>query len=75
MQVNSNWQYRGSEANGGSVLLLYALSKLLIRHTQQQKLGGQIVSQLPPKNEATLAGVHLSSPQHFTQSALAALTC
>lgn len=46
--------------HSGTVALLYALGRTLIRHTQQQKLGGATVCQLPPKTESLVAGLHLA---------------
>ena len=40
----------------GTNVLLYTLGRMLMRHTKAQVLGGQAVSQLPPKTEEALAG-------------------
>ena len=40
----------------GTNVLLYALGRMLMRHTKAQVVGGQAVSQLPPKTEEALAG-------------------
>lgn len=50
-----NYHYR----RDGAVALVYLLSRIAIRHTQQQKLGGATVCQLPPKTEAPIAGAAL----------------
>jgi hypothetical protein len=54
MQIKRDWAACGSERSGGSVALLFCLGRTLIRHTQQQRLGGQVVSQLPAKTEAAV---------------------
>ena len=41
---------------GGAVNLMYALYRTLIRHTQQQRLGGATVCKLPEKTEEAIAG-------------------
>ena len=61
-QVSPGWQggssYERSCAGSGTNQLLYALGRLLMRHTKAQTVGGTAVPQLPPKTEEDLAGVH-----------------
>ena len=62
VQVNTSWQ-AGFDDRGvcsGTNVLLYALGRLLMRHSKAQVVGGQAVSQLPPKTEEALAGETLS---------------
>lgn len=62
--MNASWQARaGYEESGvcsGTNVLLYALGRMLMRHTKAQVVGGQAVSQLPPKTEDTLSGGAMS---------------
>ena len=80
LQINSSWQQH--DANhplgtcSGTHVLLYTLSRLLMRHTKAQVVGGQAVSELPPKTEEAVAGETLPAQArlyhcaHFVQSAL-----
>ena len=61
-QVSPSWQgnssYERSCAGSGTNQLLYALGRLLMRHTKAQTVGGTAVSPLPPKTEEDLAGAY-----------------
>ena len=60
MQVNPSWQEHArterSRVCSGTNVLLYTLGRMLMRHSKAQVVGGQAVSQLPPKTEEALAG-------------------
>jgi hypothetical protein len=62
VQVKPYWAAGLYESPGGALNLVYALSHMAIRHTQQQRLGGQTVCKLPEKTEETIAGDPLSLP-------------
>ena len=65
MQIKRDWAVSGTDRSGGSVALLFCLGRTLIRHTQRQTLGGQAVSRLPPKSEATVPGGPACAPLLF----------
>ena len=60
--MKANWQscmaFTDQGVCNGANALLYALGRVLMRHTNAQTIGGQAVSQLPPKAEESLAGGH-----------------
>ena len=60
--MNASWQspraYKIHEVCNGTNALLFTLGRMLMRHTKAQTIGGQAVSQLPPKTEENLAGEH-----------------
>ena len=62
--MNPSWQehtrFQRAAVCSGTNVLLYTLGRMLMRHTKAQVLGGQAVSQLPPKTEETVAGSLLS---------------
>ncbi len=68
LQVNPSWQehtrFQRAAVCSGTNVLLYALGRMLMRHTKAQVLGGQAVSQLPPKTEETVAGELPSLKSH-----------
>ncbi|CAL5222943.1 g5380 [Coccomyxa viridis] len=59
--VHPSWQVQQTRSSytanvcTGTNVLLYTLGRMLMRHTKAQVLGGQAVSQLPPKTEETIA--------------------
>ena len=61
-QVVPSWQggpsYERSCTDSGTIQLLYMLSRLMMRHTKAQTVGGMAVSPLPPKTEEDLAGAY-----------------
>ena len=63
--MKANWQscmaFTDQGVCNGANALLYALGRMLMRHTNAQTTGGQAVSQLPPKTEESLAGGHAAS--------------
>ena len=62
VQVKPYWVAGLYDSPGGALNLVYALSRMAIRHTQQQRLGGQTVCKLPEKTEETVAGILPSNP-------------
>ena len=60
--MNSSWQSHTARGDqqvcNGTNALLFTLGRMLMRHTKAQTVGGQAVSQLPPKTEESLAGRH-----------------
>ena len=57
VQVKPSWTTGAYNLTDGAVCLLYALRRTLIRHTQQQRLGGKTVCELPKKTEESIAGI------------------
>ena len=60
--MNSSWQSHTARGDqqvcNGTNALLFTLGRMLMRHTKAQTVGGQAVSQLPPKTEESMAGMH-----------------
>lgn len=54
--MKPTWGASYNNRADGAVCLLYALGRTAIRHTQQQRLGGMTVCELPEKTEETIAG-------------------
>jgi hypothetical protein len=67
--VKPSWNNYGAASRNGALALVYCLGRTLIRHTQQQTLGGDVVCKLPDKSEERVPG----APRHIHQPRMAYL--
>ena len=54
--MKPSWNGYASASQNGALALMYCLGRTLIRHTQQQTLGGDTVCKLPAKSEERVPG-------------------